>query len=207
VTVPHRSPTVPREGSFDRSPPFPTLKGERERGTDVGTLPARDRSPSSKGMEANARRLLVTGSVAVLEASADHVLARVVGDHGAYTVEYDDCWHCTCPVFGPCSHAIAVARVTVVTGAVRPDTGHGAGGVGGWVADVWMPRAALDSAGPGKKVRRVMAPIGIGGWVDHGFFGWSSTGLSLTARAKFRNFRHGSTEPALTCGCGGFPRA
>ena len=58
-----------------------------------------------------ADRLLVTGAVSVLEVGPGHVLAKVVGDHGTYTVEHDGRWRCDCPAYGPCSHAIAIARV------------------------------------------------------------------------------------------------
>jgi hypothetical protein len=64
-----------------------------------------------------AARLLVAGSVTVLEVDASHVLARVVGDHGIYTVEHDRRWSCDCPSLSYCSHAIAVARVVVVNRA------------------------------------------------------------------------------------------
>jgi hypothetical protein len=76
MSVPDRSPTVPREQSNHRSP-VPHPLGERERGTLPG--PA-DRSPPSMAVEAKAARLLVGGSVAIRDVCAGHVLARVNGD-------------------------------------------------------------------------------------------------------------------------------
>ena len=60
---------------------------------------------------AKADRLLVTGAVSILEVGPGHVLAEVVGDHGTYVVEHEGRWRCDCPAYGPCSHAIAIARV------------------------------------------------------------------------------------------------
>jgi uncharacterized Zn finger protein len=72
------------------------------------------------GVEAKAARLLVGGSVAILEMCTGHVLARVEGDHGVYDVTNDGWrWRCECPAFGPCSHAIAITKVVRPRGEAR----------------------------------------------------------------------------------------
>jgi hypothetical protein len=61
---------------------------------------------------AKAARLLVGGSVAIRDMSAGHVLARVDGDHHTYNMTHEGRrWSCDCPALGPCSHAIATAKV------------------------------------------------------------------------------------------------
>jgi hypothetical protein len=74
-----------------------------------------------------ADRLLVTGAVSILEVGAGHALAQVVGDHDTYTVEHGHRWRCDCPAFGPCSHALAVARVVVVQAEVEQKVVTGRG--------------------------------------------------------------------------------
>ena len=66
-------------------------------------------------VEAKAARLLVGGSVAIREVCAGHVLAHVEGDFGTYNVTRDGRrWSCDSAAVGPCSHALAVARVVAV---------------------------------------------------------------------------------------------
>ena len=66
-----------------------------------------------------ATRLLEEGRVSILRVDRRGVLAVVRGDTAAfYRVEFDGArWSCSCPAVGPCSHAIAVQRVTVSPGA------------------------------------------------------------------------------------------
>ena len=65
--------------------------------------------------EAKAGRLLVHGSVVVRSVTSQAVVADVRGDEGVlYIVTGDpERWTCTCPAVGRCSHALAVARVTL----------------------------------------------------------------------------------------------
>ena len=65
--------------------------------------------------QTKAARLLVGGAVSVLEVSPHRCLATVHGDTATHAVTYDgDRWSCDCPALGPCSHALAVARVVAV---------------------------------------------------------------------------------------------
>jgi uncharacterized Zn finger protein len=80
---------------------------------------------SRETLDEKAGRLLSTGSVRVLELDGrGYGRARVDGDHGRYDVALDGNGRprCSCPAYGRCSHAQAVAlvvpRVPVsVTGA------------------------------------------------------------------------------------------
>jgi hypothetical protein len=68
-----------------------------------------------------AERLLVGGAVSVLEVTRYRCAARVKGDTATHAVTFDgDRWACDCQALGPCSHALAVARVV----AVYADIGH-----------------------------------------------------------------------------------
>jgi hypothetical protein len=61
---------------------------------------------------AKAARLLAGGAVSVREVSRHRCLAIVKGDTATHTVTFDgDRWTCDCAAIGPCSHALAVARV------------------------------------------------------------------------------------------------
>jgi hypothetical protein len=62
-----------------------------------------------------AARLLVGGAVSVLEVTQHRCTASVKGDTATHEVTFDgDRWSCDCAAVGPCSHALAVARVVVV---------------------------------------------------------------------------------------------
>lgn len=60
-------------------------------------------------------RLLGEARLHIRLADARRVLAWVRGDSGeVYDVGYENgAWFCSCPAFGPCSHLIALMRVTV----------------------------------------------------------------------------------------------
>lgn len=68
-----------------------------------------------------ARRILTEARVSVLNVGAGEILAAVRGDSGEiHRVVYErGRWVCSCPAVGPCSHAQAVALVTVVPSADR----------------------------------------------------------------------------------------
>jgi hypothetical protein len=108
MTVPHRSPTVPRERSTHRSP-VPHPLGERERGALDGVG---HRSPPSKAVEAKVERLLIDRRVHIVRVQAGEIDAVVEGDTGTYVVgRRDGRFVCSCPALGPCSHALAVDAV------------------------------------------------------------------------------------------------
>ncbi len=57
-------------------------------------------------------RLLRDGNVRISRVSDDEVLAWVTGDHDVYRVtRAEGRWYCDCPAMGPCSHAMAAAKV------------------------------------------------------------------------------------------------
>jgi hypothetical protein len=65
--------------------------------------------------QSKAHRLLVGGAVSVLEVSPHRCTASVKGDTATHAVTFDgDRWACDCAAVGPCSHALAVARVVAV---------------------------------------------------------------------------------------------
>lgn len=108
TTVPHRSPTVPRERSTDCSP-VPHPLGERERGTVSGSG---HHSPSSKAVEEKILRLLATRRVHIVRVEGTDVDAIVQGDTGTYVVgRRGGYFVCSCAALGPCSHGRAVALV------------------------------------------------------------------------------------------------
>jgi hypothetical protein len=62
-----------------------------------------------------AARLLVGGAVSVFEVTQHRCTASVKGDTATHAVRFDsDRWSCDCAAVGPCSHALAVARVVAV---------------------------------------------------------------------------------------------
>lgn len=64
---------------------------------------------------AKADRLLVSGAVKVVHLDEGTARATVRGDHDLYEVEHQGRWRCSCPSFGPCSHAIAASKVVTVS--------------------------------------------------------------------------------------------
>jgi hypothetical protein len=63
-------------------------------------------------IEAKAARLLVERRV-VIACGAHGIEAVVRGDHDTYRLFHEASgWRCTCAAQKPCSHALAVARVT-----------------------------------------------------------------------------------------------
>jgi uncharacterized Zn finger protein len=64
---------------------------------------------------AKACRLLVGGAVSILEVREHRCTAVVKGDTATHAVVFDGLrWECDCAAVGPCSHALAVARVVGV---------------------------------------------------------------------------------------------
>jgi hypothetical protein len=64
---------------------------------------------------AKANRLLLGGAVSVLGVSQHRCTASVKGDTATHAVTFDgDRWSCDCAAVGPCSHALALARVVAV---------------------------------------------------------------------------------------------
>ena len=64
---------------------------------------------------AKAGRLLVGGAVSILGVTQHRCTASVKGDTATHAVTFDgDRWTCDCAAVGPCSHALAVARVVAV---------------------------------------------------------------------------------------------
>jgi uncharacterized Zn finger protein len=70
---------------------------------------------SRENAHSKADRLLVAGAVKVTHVEGRTVRAVVEGGHDSYEVEREDCWRCSCPSFGHCSHAIATAKVVKVS--------------------------------------------------------------------------------------------
>jgi hypothetical protein len=65
--------------------------------------------------KSKAVRLLAGGAVSVLEVTHHRCTASVKGDTAIHAVTFDgDRWACDCAAVGPCSHALAVARVVAV---------------------------------------------------------------------------------------------
>jgi uncharacterized Zn finger protein len=69
---------------------------------------------------AKADRLLVSGRVFVRRVNRNEVAAAVRGDSGEmYEVGFiRGRWRCSCPAIGPCSHLIAVQRVSLAPGSL-----------------------------------------------------------------------------------------
>jgi hypothetical protein len=68
-----------------------------------------------EGARTKAARLLVGGAVSILEVSQHRCTASVKGDTATHAVTFEgDRWSCDCAAVGPCSHALAVARVVAV---------------------------------------------------------------------------------------------
>jgi len=108
MTVPDRSPTVPRDRSTDRSR-VPHPLGERGRGALAG---AAYRSPPSRAVQEKVVRLLATARVHITRVDGGDVDAIVEGDTGTYVVGWrHDRFVCSCPAIGPCAHGRAVAAV------------------------------------------------------------------------------------------------
>jgi hypothetical protein len=64
---------------------------------------------------AKAARLLIGGAVSVHEVTQHRCTASVKGDTATHAVTFDGSrWACDCAAVGPCSHALAVARVVSV---------------------------------------------------------------------------------------------
>ena len=68
----------------------------------------------SAAVEDKAIRLLASGRVTVLHADADHLAARVDGDHGTYDVRVGSrSSDCSCPSWSrSCSHLLAVRLIS-----------------------------------------------------------------------------------------------
>jgi len=80
--------------------------------------------------EAKALRLLTQGRVFIRSVTSIAVVADVRGDEGALYLVVGEAqgWSCSCPAVGRCSHALAVARVTL---RPLPQDGPGPSGIPG----------------------------------------------------------------------------
>jgi SWIM zinc finger len=68
-----------------------------------------------EGARTKAVRLLAGGAVSILEVTQHRCTASVKGDTATHAVTFDgNRWSCDCATVGPCSHALAVARVVAV---------------------------------------------------------------------------------------------
>lgn len=68
-----------------------------------------------EGARTKAVRLLAVGAVSILEVTQHRCTASVKGDTATHAVTFDGSrWACDCAAVGPCSHALAVAKVVVV---------------------------------------------------------------------------------------------
>lgn len=67
---------------------------------------------ASEKVQEKAARLLASGSVTVVEATACEFTATVVGDTGRYeVVRRRGGWSCDCQCYRRCSHLTAVLRI------------------------------------------------------------------------------------------------
>jgi hypothetical protein len=67
-----------------------------------------------------AERLLVSGRVFIRRVNANEVVAAVRGGSGELyeTGFIRGRWRCSCPSVGPCSHLLAVQRVSLAPGSL-----------------------------------------------------------------------------------------